>query len=93
MTLSIPSPVPALTKKEVAARAGYEAKGGGFNNAIGRLRTLELVQGRGGTQSKLHPIVKESSPLATQVLRQLGAERPPLRSDGRRFRSGCHQDP
>jgi uncharacterized protein len=37
----------ALTKEEVAAKAGYEASGGGFNNALGRLRTLELVQGRG----------------------------------------------
>jgi uncharacterized protein len=36
----------ALTKEEVAATAGYEANGGGFNNALGRLRTLELVQGR-----------------------------------------------
>jgi uncharacterized protein len=37
----------ALSKEEVAAQAGYEASGGGFNNALGRLRTLELVQGRG----------------------------------------------
>ena len=37
----------ALTREEVAAKAGYEANGGGFNNALGRLRTLELVQGRG----------------------------------------------
>jgi len=37
----------ALTKEEVAANAGYEPSGGGFNNALGRLRTLELVQGRG----------------------------------------------
>jgi hypothetical protein len=37
----------SLTKEEVAAKAGYEANGGGFNNALGRLRTLELVQGRG----------------------------------------------
>ena len=36
-----------LTKEEVAVKAGYEANGGGFNNALGRLRTLELVQGRG----------------------------------------------
>jgi hypothetical protein len=36
-----------LTKQEVAANAGYEVNGGGFNNALGRLRTLELVQGRG----------------------------------------------
>jgi hypothetical protein len=35
-----------LNKEELAARAGYEANGGGFNNALGRLRTLELVQGR-----------------------------------------------
>jgi len=34
-------------KEEVAAKAGYQASGGGFNNALGRLRTLELVQGRG----------------------------------------------
>jgi hypothetical protein len=37
----------ALSKEEVAAQAGYEATGGGFNNALGRLRTLELLQGRG----------------------------------------------
>jgi uncharacterized protein len=36
-----------LTKEEVAAKAGYEANGGGFKNALGRLRTLELIQGRG----------------------------------------------
>jgi uncharacterized protein len=37
----------ALSKEEVAVRAGYEANGGGFRNALGRLRTLELIQGRG----------------------------------------------
>lgn len=37
----------ALTKEEVAVKAGYEANGGGFRNALGRLRTLELIQGRG----------------------------------------------
>lgn len=36
-----------LNKEEVAARAGYEANRGGFNNALGRLRTLKLVHGRG----------------------------------------------
>lgn len=36
-----------LTKEEVAATAGYEAGGGGFNNALSRLRTLELISGRG----------------------------------------------
>jgi hypothetical protein len=37
----------SLTKAEVAERAGYEANGGGFNNALSRLRTLELINGRG----------------------------------------------
>lgn len=37
----------ALTKEELAGRAGYEANGGGFNNALSRLRTLELIEGRG----------------------------------------------
>ena len=41
----------ALTKEEVAVKTGYEANGGGFNNALGRLRTLELVQGRGELQA------------------------------------------
>jgi hypothetical protein len=36
-----------LSKAQLAARAGYEAAGGGFNNALGKLRTLELVKGRG----------------------------------------------
>lgn len=40
-----------LTKEEVAAKAGYEPSGGGFNNALGRLRTLELIQGRGQLQA------------------------------------------
>jgi hypothetical protein len=37
----------ALTKAEIAERAGYEANGGGFNNALSRLRTLQLIDGRG----------------------------------------------
>jgi uncharacterized protein len=41
----------ALTKEEVAVKAGYEANGGGFNNALGRLRTLELVQGHGAIKA------------------------------------------
>lgn len=32
-----------LSKEEVGARAGYEPNGGGFNNALGKLRTLELI--------------------------------------------------
>lgn len=43
----------ALTKEEVAARTvsdkgtAYEPQGGGFGNAVGRLRTFELIEGRG----------------------------------------------
>lgn len=36
-----------VTKEEVARQAGYEASGGGFNNALGRLRKLELIEGMG----------------------------------------------
>jgi hypothetical protein len=36
----------SLTKQETATAAGYEPTGGGFNNALGRLRTLELIEGR-----------------------------------------------
>jgi hypothetical protein len=44
LTQAFPDP---LSKEEVAAKTVYEANGGGFNNALGRLRTLELVKGRG----------------------------------------------
>jgi len=37
----------ALNKQQVAVTAGYEANGGAFNNALGRLRSLELIKGRG----------------------------------------------
>jgi hypothetical protein len=36
-----------IPKEEVAAAAGYAPDGGGFNNALSRLRTLELIEGRG----------------------------------------------
>ncbi len=36
----------AIDKATLAERAGYEASGGGFNNALGKLRTLELINGR-----------------------------------------------
>ncbi len=36
----------ALTKQQVAD-AGYEVSGGGFQNALSRLRTLELIAGKG----------------------------------------------
>ncbi len=44
----------ALPKDEVAAKAGYEPNGGGFGNAISRLRTLELVTGRGELRASDH---------------------------------------
>ena len=37
----------ALTKDELGEHTGYEISGGGFNNALGKLRTLELIEGRG----------------------------------------------
>ena len=37
----------APTKEQVARANGYEPNGGGFNNALSRLRTLELISGRG----------------------------------------------
>jgi hypothetical protein len=35
-----------MSKDALAAHTGYTASGGGFNNAISRLRTLELIQGK-----------------------------------------------
>lgn len=32
-------------KHDVAGASGYEASGGGFNNALGRLRTLGIIVG------------------------------------------------
>jgi hypothetical protein len=36
-----------MSKEAVALEAGYEPTGGGLNNALSRLRTLELISGRG----------------------------------------------
>lgn len=36
----------ALTKGQLAARAGYEANAGHFKNSLGRLRTMRLLVGR-----------------------------------------------
>lgn len=35
-----------LTKERVAIDAGYKADGGGFGNALSKLRTLELIEGK-----------------------------------------------
>lgn len=37
----------AMSKEQLGAATNYEPSGGGFNNALSRLRTLELIQGRG----------------------------------------------
>lgn len=36
----------AMSKDDLARASGYEVSGGGFNNALGKLRTLELIDGR-----------------------------------------------
>jgi hypothetical protein len=36
----------ALTRAQIAAEAGYEARGGSFNAAISKLKTLDLVEGK-----------------------------------------------
>jgi hypothetical protein len=36
-----------IEKEEVASLTGYEASGSGFRNAMGRLRTLDLIEGYG----------------------------------------------
>lgn len=37
----------SLSKERLGQEAGYEPTGGGFNNALSRLRTLALIEGRG----------------------------------------------
>lgn len=36
-----------LSKEDIGRATSYEPAGGGFNNALSRLRTLELIEGRG----------------------------------------------
>lgn len=52
-----------LSREELGQRTGYEPTGGGFNNALGRLRTLELVAGRGALQAaaELAVVVRRES--------------------------------
>lgn len=45
------------TKSTLARAAGYEVTGGGFNNALSRLRTLELIEGRHVID--LHPSLRD----------------------------------
>lgn len=46
------TPLTSYTKAELAHESEYEATGGGFNNALSRLRTLELIEGSGMIQLK-----------------------------------------
>jgi hypothetical protein len=46
------------TKDQIAARAGYATDGEGFNNALSRLRTLGLVDGRGGEAIRLAEVLR-----------------------------------
>ena len=41
----------ALSKEDLGVATGYEPSGGGFNNALSRLRTLELIEGRGAIKA------------------------------------------
>lgn len=47
-----------LDKQTIASITEYEAGGGGFNNALGKLRTLELVEG-GGRSDPINRLVPE----------------------------------
>jgi hypothetical protein len=47
-----------LTKEELAGHTGYEPTGGGFNNVLGALRTLQLI--RKGQPIALTPEFEES---------------------------------
>lgn len=40
----------AVTKSKIAIRSGYSANSGGFNNALGKLRSLGYIEGRGDTK-------------------------------------------
>lgn len=40
-----------LAANDVAERTGYQASGGGFRNALGKLRTLQLIEGYGAMRA------------------------------------------
>lgn len=56
----------SLTNEEIAARTDYSAGGGGFNNALSRLRTLELIRG-----SKSANVAADELAAATRVQRHV----------------------
>lgn len=57
----------SLAKAEVAERTGYAANGGGFNNALSRLRTLQLIDGSAE--------LRADETLAAQAARTAGGAR------------------
>lgn len=44
----------AVPKETIASEAGYAPDGGGFNNALSRLRTMELISGKGELRAEPH---------------------------------------
>jgi hypothetical protein len=40
-----------LAANDVAEKTGYQASGGGFRNALGKLRTLQLIEGFGAMRA------------------------------------------
>lgn len=56
LVAAAPHPLP---NDEIATRTGYSATSGGFRNALSRLRTMQLAEGRG--QLSLSPTVYPSS--------------------------------
>lgn len=46
-----------VSKEALADATGYEARGGSFNNALARLRALELATGRGGAEIRASDIL------------------------------------
>ena len=60
------------SKVQVAVQTGYAATGGGFNSAF-RLRTLELVQGRGDLRASdnlSHCELRDPSPPSGDAIRE-----------------------
>lgn len=55
----IDAPGHVLTKEQAASLTGYSPNGGGFNNALSRLRTLELIER--GPDLRLDPTLMENT--------------------------------
>lgn len=51
----------SLSKDQVAEATGYSVSSGGFNNALSRLRTLELIEGSGSALSASPDLFQEAA--------------------------------